>query len=101
MVVILPYKPIGKHDIVDIVEHKGPAILVLLLGFHEGERVVAPVAARVEVVGGVPAVVEAVAVALEILMSVSIVVWKRVQLLAGTRESGSEWIRYLQGRRSG
>lgn len=67
VVVILPHEPDGDHDVVDVVEDEGPAVLVLFLGLHEGERVVAPVAARVEVVRGVPAVVEAVAVTLESL----------------------------------
>lgn len=87
VVVILPHEPDGDHDVVDVVEDEGAAVLVLLLGLHEGERVVAPVAARVEVVGGVPAVVEAVAVTLENVDELLGWSWGgRVQFLGGDGE---------------
>jgi len=62
--VILPQQRDGHHDVVDILEGQGAAFGVLGFGFDEGEGVVAPVPAGVEVVGGVVAVVEAVAVGL-------------------------------------
>lgn len=84
VVVILPHEPDGDHDVVDVVEDEGAAVPVLRLGLHEGERVVAPVAARVEVVGGVPAVVEAVAVTLEGFDELLGWSWEvRVQFLGG------------------
>ena len=62
--VILPQQRNRHHDVVDIVENERAVGGVLGFGFREGKGVVAPVPARVEVVRGVVAVVEAVAVGL-------------------------------------
>lgn len=52
------------HDVVNVVEDEGALGSVVGAGLQKGSRVVAPVAERVQVVRGVVAVVEAVAVAL-------------------------------------
>lgn len=62
--VVLAQQRDGHHNVVDILEHKRVAIAVLRFGLDEGERVVTPMAAWVEVVGRVVAIVDAVAVGL-------------------------------------
>jgi hypothetical protein len=64
VIVILPQQVDGKHHVVDVVEHEGMLIGVLLLLRQERHRMVAPMTKRVEVVRGVVTIVVAVAVAL-------------------------------------
>ena len=52
------------HQIIDVVKHQRPARAIRFFRLQEMHRLLAPVAERVEVVGGVVAVVEAEAVAL-------------------------------------
>lgn len=52
------------HQVVDVVEDKRSAVAVGGLGFDEVHGLIAPVSARVQVVAGVVAVIEAEAVAL-------------------------------------
>ena len=63
-VVVFGQTAVGDHQVVDAGEGEGALGLVVCLCFEEGGGVGFPVAARVEVVGGVVAVVEAVAVGL-------------------------------------
>lgn len=65
MLVVFSHKPVRDHEVVDVMEDKGAAGAVEVFLLEEVEGVVAPVAAGVEVVGSMVAVVEAVAVALE------------------------------------
>lgn len=62
--VVLAQQRDRHHEVVDIVEDEGAVGGVRVLGFEEGDGVLAPVPQRVEVVRGVVAVVEAVAIAL-------------------------------------
>lgn len=64
MIVILPQERDRDHDIVDVAEHKRLLRRVLLLRFEEGGWVFTPVPQRVQVMRGMVAVVETVAVAL-------------------------------------
>jgi hypothetical protein len=63
-IIIFSHQSIRNHEIIDIMKNQGATILVLFLGFHECDRMVAPMTARVEVVRCVPAVVEAISVTL-------------------------------------
>ena len=63
-VVVFAEEPHCDHHIVDVVEDEGVLRGVVVPGLEEGDGVVAPVAEGVEVVRGVVAVVEAVAVGL-------------------------------------
>lgn len=80
MLVVLAQQRDGQHKIIDIVEHEGVLINVLLFLRQEGYGVVAPVAQRVEVVRGVVAVVVAVAVALGSCVSK----WALILRIGGT-----------------
>lgn len=62
MVIILPHQPIRNLQVIDVMEDEGAAVGVDFLVLEEVQRVVAPVAAGVQVMGGVVAVIEAVAV---------------------------------------
>ena len=62
--VVLLQDPVGHHQVVNVSEHEGAPFAVLALGLEECGGVIAPVTAWVEVVRGVPPIVEAVAVAL-------------------------------------
>lgn len=64
VVKVLSDAPVRDHQVVDVGEGQRAFSLVARLGLEEGGRVGFPVAPRVEVVRGVVAVVEAVAVAL-------------------------------------
>ncbi len=64
MRIVLAQQGHCHHDIINVLEDKGTAFPVLRFGFDEGDGVVSPVAARVEVVGSVVTVIEAVAVRL-------------------------------------
>jgi hypothetical protein len=64
MHIVLGEQGEGDHQVVDVVEDERVLVRVLLLLREESNGVLAPVAERVEVVRGVVAVVEAVAVAL-------------------------------------
>lgn len=64
MVVVLFNEPIGDLNIIDVVEDQRSSVPILILGFEEAQGVVAPVAKRVEMVCGMPAVVEAETIAL-------------------------------------
>ena len=50
MHVVLAQQRDGHHNVVDVLEHKRAAVAILRFGFDEGEGVVTPMAARVEVV---------------------------------------------------
>ena len=64
MFVVFGKQAESNHEVVDIIEHEG--VLRGISGFlrKEGDRVITPVAHGVQVVRGVVAIVEAVAVAL-------------------------------------
>ena len=62
MGVVLAQQRHRHHDVIDVVEDESAAVAVLRLGGDECEGVVAPVAAGVEVVRGVVAVIETVTV---------------------------------------
>ena len=62
--VVLLHQFESHHQVVDVVEDEGAAVAVGGFGLEEVHGLVAPVAARVEVVAGVVAVVETEAVAL-------------------------------------
>lgn len=68
VVVVFHEQADGHHDKVNVVEDEGCLGGVVLAGLQEGDGVVAPVAEGVEVVRGVVAVVEAVAVGLGVLV---------------------------------
>ena len=68
--VVLLHQFESHHQVVDVVEDEGAAVAVGGFGLEEVHGLVAPVAARVEVVAGVVAVVEAEAVALGLLEGV-------------------------------
>lgn len=56
----------SEHEVVDVVEHECMLISVLLLLREEGDRVITPMAKRVEVVGRVVSIIVAVTVALSL-----------------------------------
>lgn len=68
MDIIPPEQLEGDHEEVDVAEDKGVLGRVAVLLFEKGDGVVAPVAARVEVVGGVVAIVITKSVALFCLL---------------------------------
>lgn len=67
VVVVLAHQSHCDHDVVDVAEHEGMLGRIPVLLPQEGHRVVAPVAARVQMVRGVIAVIVAEAVALIIV----------------------------------
>lgn len=67
VVVVLAHQSHRDHDVVDVAEHEGMLGCIPVLLPQEGEGVVAPVTARVQVVRGVVAVIVAEAVALFIV----------------------------------
>lgn len=67
MDIIFPQQVHGKHDIVDIAKNKSMLFSVAILLFQEGDGMIAPVSSRIEMVGGMVAVVIAEAVALNLL----------------------------------
>lgn len=64
MIVVLHEEPNGQHEEIDVVEHQGVFIGVGCFLFQERDRVVTPVAKRVEMVRGVVSVVVAEAITL-------------------------------------
>ena len=62
--IVFAQQAICDHQEVDVVEDERAAIGILLLDGEESSRVISPVPAWVKVVGGMPAVVEAIAVGL-------------------------------------
>lgn len=52
------------HEVIDVVEYEGSACAVRFLGLEEMDRLLTPMPPRVEMVGCVVAVIEAVTVAL-------------------------------------
>ena len=65
MQIILSKDVIRHHQIIDILEYQGSTVDVLLFGIEEGAGMVAPVTEGIEMMRSVPAVVEAVTIALE------------------------------------
>ena len=84
VIVVLPHEVVGDHEIVDIVEYERSTLLVLFFGLHKCDRVVTPVTARVEMMRGVPAVVEAVAITLVVNVSCCLDMWISEERLTGT-----------------
>lgn len=78
MLIVFSHQPVRDHQVVDIVEDEGTVGAVELFLLKEVDGVVAPVAAGVEVVGSMVAVVEAVTVALVWVLDVWHV-WRRRQ----------------------
>lgn len=64
--IVFPQNAISYHDVVDVLEDKSPSIDVFLLSLEEGAWMVFPMAQRIEMVGRMPAVIEAMAIALEV-----------------------------------
>jgi hypothetical protein len=64
MLVVLAQQRDSEHEVVDVVEHKCMLIGVLLLLREESDRMITPMAKRVEVVGCMVPIVVAVTVAL-------------------------------------
>lgn len=64
MQVVLAQEPVSDHEIVNVAEDEGLFACVARFLVQKAERVIAPVAARVQVVRGVVAVIEAEAVTL-------------------------------------
>lgn len=58
MFVVLAEQVHGNEDIVHVAEHQGIFLGIAVLLFKEGDRVVSPMAARVEVVGRVVSIIE-------------------------------------------
>lgn len=67
MRIVLPDQAVGDHEIVDIAEYQRMLARVAVLLLEKRDRVLAPVTAGIEVVGGVVAVIEAEAVTLVLL----------------------------------
>jgi hypothetical protein len=62
--VVSEHEPHSHHEIVNVVEDEGVLRCILLLPFDESDGVLTPMAQRVEMVRGVIAIVEAMAVTL-------------------------------------
>lgn len=59
VIVVLAHEAVGYLEVIDVSKDEGTAGNVGVLAFDEGKRLIAPVAERIQMVGGVITVVEA------------------------------------------
>ena len=64
MVIVLPQKSASDCKITDVLKNQRPFSLILILSFKETRRMISPVAATAQVVGGMIPIIEAVAITL-------------------------------------